>query len=101
VCHNLTCDFTYTEPVGDVTAFTFDLATKNLILTGSGFPIQTTDIRSVTFAKTNCVVDQATLTATHLECTLDNEPICGDYKPQLVSNLGLVPNAASLVASTV
>ena len=101
MCHNLTCDFTYTESVGEVTAFTFDLATKKLILTGSSFPIQITDIRSITFAMTNCLVDQATLTATNLECTLEHEPTCGDYMPVLVSSLGLITNAASLAVSTV
>jgi hypothetical protein len=24
VCHNLTCDYTYVEAVGEITAFTFD-----------------------------------------------------------------------------
>jgi hypothetical protein len=38
VCHNLTCDFVFTEPVGEVSAFTFDPASKKLVLTGTNLP---------------------------------------------------------------
>lgn len=37
-CHNMTCDFTYVEPVGKVESATFDLATKKLVVTGIDIP---------------------------------------------------------------
>ena len=38
VCHNLTCDFNYTIPVGEVTAFTYAANTRQLQLTGVDLP---------------------------------------------------------------
>jgi hypothetical protein len=38
VCHNMTCDFSYIVPVGEITDFTFTAATKTLQLTGTKFP---------------------------------------------------------------
>ena len=32
VCHNLTCDFTFIEPVGEITSFTFTESTKKLVM---------------------------------------------------------------------
>lgn len=32
VCHNMTCDFTYTKPVGEITSSTYDQATRKLII---------------------------------------------------------------------
>jgi hypothetical protein len=101
VCHNLTCDFVYTEPVGEVTSFTFDAATKKVVLTGTSFPTNPVDIRSVEFALTPCAVDSNTLSDTNLECTLVHEPTCGDFTPVLVANLGLIPNNAAMAATTV
>ena len=101
VCHNLTCDFTYIEPVGEVSSFTFTEATKKVVLTGLSIPINAVDIKSVTFAKANCIVDSATLTATNLECILDKEPTCGTWVPKLVSNMGHILNAAAIVPVTV
>jgi hypothetical protein len=37
VCHNLTCDFTYIQTAGEVTAFTYTEATRVLQLTGTNF----------------------------------------------------------------
>ena len=98
VCHNLTCDFTYTLPEGELTGYTWNEATSRLVLTGTGLP-SAANIRKVEFAKSECTID--TLTATTLECTLDKEPTCGDHLPILTSILGVVPNAGSLVATTV
>jgi hypothetical protein len=101
VCHNLTCDFTYILPVGEVTAFTFDDATLKLVLTGTDMPSLIANISKVEFALAECNVDEATLTATNVECTLDKEPTCGDHLPILTSLLGVIPNAAALVAQTI
>ena len=101
VCHNLTCDFVYTAAVGEVTAFTFDASTKKLVLTGTSLPDSVSKIRQITFSQQTCTIDATSLSATHIECTLDQEPTCGDWLPKLVSTLGVVPNAASLTANTV
>ena len=101
VCHNLTCDFTYTQPVGEVTSFTFDAPSKKLVLTGTNLPDSVSKIRHVIFSLSECEVNPATLSATNLECTLKKEPTCGSYVPTLTSVLGVVPNSASLTAQTV
>jgi hypothetical protein len=101
VCHNLTCDFTFILPVGEVTAFTFDEATKKLVLTGTDIPSVIANISKVEFALLECIVDESTLTATKLECILEKEPTCGDHLPILTSLLGKIPNAASLAAKTI
>ena len=44
VCHNMTCDFTYVAPVGEVTSFTFDQSTSKLVLTGTELPSVIDDI---------------------------------------------------------
>jgi hypothetical protein len=38
VCHNLTCDYTYVEPVGEITSFTFDQSAGTLKLVGTSLP---------------------------------------------------------------
>jgi hypothetical protein len=59
VCKNLTCDFTYTTPVGEITAFTYDTASKVVVLTGTAFPEKQTDIQKIMFALTECKIDSA------------------------------------------
>lgn len=94
VCHNMTCGFTYVAPVGEVTSFTFDQSTSKLVLTGTELPSMITDIDKVEFALSRCSVDESTLSATNLECTLVQEPTCGNHLPILTSVLGVVPNSA-------
>lgn len=38
-CHNMTCDYTYVEPVGEVTAATYNDVTKKLVIIGVDLPI--------------------------------------------------------------
>ena len=59
VCHNLTCDFTYTTPVGEVTAFTYATATRVVVITGTAFPAAHADIQVIKFALTECTIDKA------------------------------------------
>lgn len=101
VCHNLTCDFTYILPEGEITAFTFTELTKKLVITGINLPSVISNISSVEFALAYCTVDESTLTDTTVECTLNKEPTCGDYKPILTSLLGIVPYAAEVVDQTI
>jgi hypothetical protein len=46
----LTCDFTYLEPVGEITAFTYDETTKKLVMTGTKLPSDIESLRYVEFA---------------------------------------------------
>lgn len=101
VCHNLTCDFTYVEAVGKVTSFVYDSTSSKLTLTGVDMPALITDIAKVEFALSDCAVDELTLSATNLECTLVQEPTCGDFTPILRSNLGIIPNADTMAAETI
>lgn len=101
VCHNLTCDFTYTEPVGEITGFTYNHGTKVLVLEGTDLPNVTSNISSINFAHTNCVLDESTLTETGVECTLDEDPTCGTHLPIYTSILGIIPNSDQLVAEEI
>jgi hypothetical protein len=38
VCHNMTCDFTYTEPHGEITKVTYDKTSKKMVITGTNLP---------------------------------------------------------------
>lgn len=76
VCHNMTCDFSYITPVGEITDFTWTTATKTLELTGTQFPNQA-DIISIEFANSLCTISAAT--ATSITCKLDNTQTCGKW----------------------
>lgn len=41
VCHNMTCDFTYLTPVGEITSATYDQASKKLVIQGTNLPTNT------------------------------------------------------------
>jgi len=101
VCHNLTCDFTYIMPEGNITAFTYTESTKKLVITGVNLPSVLSNISSVEYALAPCTVDNSTLSNTTLECTLDKEPTCGDYKPILTSVLGVIPTTDAVSPQTI
>ena len=101
VCHNLTCDFTYILGEGEITAFTYTEATKLLVITGTNLPSVIANISSVEYAFSDCTVDESTLSATNIECTLVEEPTCGDYKPFVISLLGNIPHATDLADQTI
>ena len=46
VCHNMTCDFTYTEPTGEITGVTYDKTTKKVVITGTNLPGKTAPVVS-------------------------------------------------------
>jgi len=98
VCKNLTCDYSYILPEGNVTSFTYTESTKKLVISGVGLPSNVTNITYVEFAQSMCTIDTATLTNTTIECTLNQDPVCGSYTPILMSSLGVVPNVDSVSA---
>lgn len=101
VCKNLTCDFTYTAPVGEITEFTYTAATKVLVIKGTDFPALTADIQKVWYAMTECTIDKSKYTTTNIECTLVKEPTCGDHKPKVITRWGLVPYKTDLADQTI
>jgi len=101
VCHNLTCDFSYAIPEGNVTNFTYTASTKVLELTGVNLPANKSLIRHVEFAHSFCTIDESTVSNSSLTCTLDHEPVCGDWLPMLVANEGLVNTSSELVPETI
>ena len=96
VCHNLTCDFKYTVPVGEVTAFTYTARSRQLELTGVNLPSDRSLIRHVEFAHSLCSIDESTITNSSLTCTMDHEPVCGDWLPMLVSIVVRLPPSSTL-----
>jgi len=43
----MTCDFTYTEPTGEITAVTYDKSSKKVVITGTNLPGKTVPAVSV------------------------------------------------------
>ena len=102
VCHNLTCDFTFIEPVGEITSFTFTESNKKLVMQGTNLPGDLDRFYKIEFAQQECIVDEHTISDTMIECTMFyGEPTCGDFKPILVSTLGQIPVATSVAAQTI
>jgi len=99
VCHNLTCNYNYTVPVGEVTAYTFTQSTKVLTITGTNLPANTSMIRHVEFAHSKCTISAAS--STSLTCTLDNVPVCGSHLPMLFSKMGLVNTTSTLTPTVI
>lgn len=90
VCHNMTCSFEYIPAIGSVSAFTFDLATKKLTVSGLSFPGDE-GYKNVRFAQSICNIDWLTLTETFFECTLEQEPTCGAWSAEVLTPWGYVP----------
>ena len=103
VCRDLNCDFTYVEPLGEVTSFTFDEASKLLVVTGTRLPATSDLLRHIVFAHEKCdisgedafAVDGETISIT---CTLGGEPTVGMYHPIVVATIGTVPMADGVAA---
>jgi hypothetical protein len=99
VCKNLECDYLYVEPAGEVTAFTYTAGTKELVLTGTDLPVNSSMVRHVEFAHSKCTI--SAISNESLTCTLDYEPVCGDHLPELYSIYGLVNNSVNLTTTTI
>ena len=72
VCHNLTCNYTYVVPVGEVNAYSFDNSTKTLVINGTELPTNTSDIRKIEFAHSKCSIQNISTvnnTITHTTVT--------------------------------
>ena len=58
MCHNLTCDFKYTVPVGEVTEYLFDNSTNTLVVNGTDLPTNIDDVRYIEFAHSKCKIQE-------------------------------------------
>ena len=56
VCKNLDCDFSYIDPVGEVTSFSFDDGTDTLTVQGVDLPSINSDYRYISFAQSECEI---------------------------------------------
>jgi hypothetical protein len=99
VCKSLDCNYHYVEPAGEVTAFTYTAGTRELVLTGTDLPVNSSMVRHVEFAHSRCTI--SAISNESLTCTLVYEPVCGDHLPSLYSIYGLVNNSANLTAETI
>jgi hypothetical protein len=52
-------------------------------------------IRKIKFGKIDCEYDAAVSNSTKIECMLKDAPVCGSWKPEISTNLGIIPNEAS------
>lgn len=81
VCKNLTCDFEYIIPEGEVTGFSYDPDTMLLNISGVNLPKNLSEIRHVEFAHSLCSINESSINETGLLCTLNHGPVCGDHLP--------------------
>lgn len=50
VCHNLTCDVTYIDPVGEITGSTYTESSGLVTITGTNLPTSLSDYQDINFA---------------------------------------------------
>lgn len=94
VCKNFTCDYSYIEAVGEITKFEYRQSIKQLTITGTSLPKDAKEIQHVEFAQSHCTVSK--LSETELVCTLDHDPVCGEYVPTIKTVKGNLKNSDSL-----
>ena len=100
VCHNMTCDLAYITPDATVTAFTYTESTKVLTITGTDLPTTIDEMQDVIFADTYCIIDESSMSATGMSCTLESDPVCGDHNPIVHATRGYIPTS-SLTAESI
>jgi hypothetical protein len=69
-CHNMTCSLSYISPDATVTAFAYDLSSRLMTITGTNLPTSLSEMQGVRFAQSECAIDESTMTATGMQCTL-------------------------------
>lgn len=91
------CQFTHVPAVGQITSFTYNAVAKTVTVTGTELPDNLSKIQSMGFAASSCTSSSAAedgaLDGTTVTCTLDREPTCGTWKPDLTTFFGNVPYA--------
>ena len=96
VCRNKNCDYAYIVATASVTSQT---------LNGVKLTIQGTDLPTadaiIGLAQAKCVATTVVLTATQIECDLNESPAAGEWDVQIVTPKGLIPIDAATTAITV
>jgi hypothetical protein len=62
---------------------------------------EVSSIKKIMFGQVECTVNEASLSATQIECTLKDEPVCGKWNPELYSQMGLIPVKADVVKTQI
>ena len=60
-CHNLTCNYTYIQALGEVQSFTFNETSSLLTLNGINLPANSSMIQKIEFALTYCKLDSSAI----------------------------------------
>lgn len=94
VCKNLSCDFNYVDPIGEITSYKYSEQTYELQLTGVDLPAEIQKIDYIEFAQTRCSISK--VSATGISCKLDQTPVCGEFFPILVTRDGMISNSKEL-----
>jgi len=53
-------------------------------------------MRKIRFGQMDCAYDASASSSTKIECTLLDAPVCGIWKPDVISSLGRIPNSDAL-----
>lgn len=99
----MACDFTYVDPVGEITSSIYDSASGafgKVIVSGTSLP-SLAEIEGMYFADSPCVIDEATASDTNLECALTQEAACGTWNVAILTNMGFIPIASQLGNTTI
>lgn len=75
-----------------MTSFNFDAGTKKLTITGTDLPVGA-DLEKIKYGLQGC--NLISNTSTKIECTLENDPTIGEWKPIITSSQGLVPDSTT------
>jgi len=71
VCHNMTCDVAYIEPTATISGFTYTASSRELSIVGTELPTTLDGMQDIIFAQTYCTIDESSMTATGMTCTLE------------------------------
>lgn len=100
LCVNLNCDYAYKTPVAQITAQSYNEATKELVVTGTSLP--TTGV-TLNFGGAHCIAStpSSAYTDTQITCTLDHAPRAGDHKAEIRDAKGLIPFGSGVADITI
>jgi hypothetical protein len=88
-------------PEGNITSFIYDEGTMKLQMVGLNLPSVVENITKIEFALATCTLDESTQSDVLVECTLDKAPTCGDFKPVLISSIGIMPVLPEVANQTI
>jgi hypothetical protein len=99
-CHNLTCDYVYIESESEVQSYVYAPLKKTIEVEGVNLP-KSSEITSLSFAEAKCLIDETASTESHIECSLQGNPTCGDHVPVLKTKFGAIKSVSKLKPTTI